>query len=68
EESFSYAMQLVLSSVLPMSLHSAIELGVFDIIAKAGEGAKLSPAEIAAKLATNNLEAPVMLDRILRML
>lgn len=68
EENFSCAMQLVLSSVLSMSLHTAIELGVFDIIAKAGEGAELSPAEIAAELSTNNPEAPAMLDHILRML
>ncbi|GMN42754.1 hypothetical protein TIFTF001_011956 [Ficus carica] len=69
EESFSYAMQLAMSSVLPMSLQCAIELGVFDIIAKAGEGAKLSPGEIAAQMAANdNPDAPVMLYRILRML
>lgn len=42
EESFCAAIQLVGSSVLPMSIQSAIELGVFDIIAKAGRGAKLS--------------------------
>ena len=69
EESYSYAMQLVGSSVLSMSLHSAIELGVFDIIAKAGEGAEISSAEIAAQLDNNtNPEAPMMLDRILRLL
>ncbi|GMN51037.1 hypothetical protein TIFTF001_020193 [Ficus carica] len=68
EENFSYAMQLVFSSVLSMSLQSAFELGVFDIIAKAGEGARLSPAEIAAQMAANNPEAPAMLDRILRAL
>ncbi|GMN20785.1 hypothetical protein TIFTF001_045388 [Ficus carica] len=68
EENFSYAMQLVFSSVLPMSLQSAFELGVFDIIAKAGEGARLSPAEIAAQMPANNPEAPAMLDRILRVL
>ncbi|KAM1819282.1 hypothetical protein ACFX11_000982 [Malus domestica] len=42
EESFCTAIQLVGSSVLPKSIQSAIELGVFDIIAKAGRGAKLS--------------------------
>ncbi|KAH7519391.1 hypothetical protein FEM48_Zijuj08G0031200 [Ziziphus jujuba var. spinosa] len=68
EESFSYALQLVGSSALPTSLQCAIELGVFDIIGKAGEGAKLSPAEIAAQLGTNNPNAPTMLDSILRLL
>ena len=68
EESFSYAMQLALSSVLPMSLQSAIELGLFDIMAKAGEGAKLSPTEIASQMMAKNPDSPLMLDRILRLL
>ncbi|EXC13660.1 Caffeic acid 3-O-methyltransferase [Morus notabilis] len=68
EHFFSYAMQLATSTVLSMSLQSAFELGVFDIIAKAGEGAKLSSVEIAAHLPTTNPEAPIMLDRILRLL
>ena len=41
-------MQLVTSIVLPMALHSAIELGVFDILAKVGPGAMLSPSQIVA--------------------
>ncbi|RXH85499.1 hypothetical protein DVH24_009320 [Malus domestica] len=63
-------MQLVFSSVLSMSMQSAIELGVFDIIAKAGPGAKLSSSEIAAHIGsgTRNSEAPMMLDRIPRLL
>ena len=68
EESFAYGAQLVNSLVLSMSLQSAIELGVFDIIAKAGEGAKLSASEIVAKLPTNNPGASKMVDRVLRML
>ena len=69
EESMRYAMQMMSSSGLPMSLKCAMELGVFDIIAKAGPGAKLSPTEIAAKLQiTNNPNAPTMLDCILRLL
>ncbi|KAF4366479.1 hypothetical protein F8388_003717 [Cannabis sativa] len=68
EENFAYAAQLVNSSVLSMSLQSAIELGVFDIIAKAGDAAKLSAQEIVAQMPTTNPDAPRMLDRILRML
>ncbi|PON78922.1 O-methyltransferase COMT-type [Parasponia andersonii] len=68
EESFSYAAQLVNSAVLSMSLQSTIELGVFDIIGKAGEGGKLSASEIVAQMPSNNPDAPRMLDRILRML
>ncbi|XP_015888915.2 cathecol O-methyltransferase 1 [Ziziphus jujuba] len=67
-ESFSYAMQLAMSSVLSMSMQCAIELGIFDIIAKAGQEAKLSPSEIAAHMPTTNPDAPAMLDRLLRLL
>ncbi|KAF7843760.1 caffeic acid 3-O-methyltransferase-like [Senna tora] len=68
EESFSYAMQLVMSSVLPMALQTTIELGVFDVIAKAGLGAKLSANDIADQLPTKNPDAPKMLDRLLGLL
>ncbi|KAL5792122.1 hypothetical protein ACOSP7_000716 [Xanthoceras sorbifolium] len=68
EKSFNYAIQLVDSVVLPMTLHAVIELGVFDIIAKAGPDAKLSSSEIASQMPTRNKEAPLMLDRMLRLL
>ncbi|KAK3232366.1 hypothetical protein Dsin_004247 [Dipteronia sinensis] len=69
EGTYSYAMQLSMSIVLPMALHTATELGVFEIIAKAGPGGKLSASEIAAKLPTTNpADAAAMLDRILRLL
>ncbi|KAL5795906.1 hypothetical protein ACOSQ2_000726 [Xanthoceras sorbifolium] len=67
EKSFNYAIQLVDSVVLPMTLHAVIELGVFDIIAKAGPDAKLSSSEIASQMPTRNKEAPLMLDRMLRL-
>ncbi|KAI4346262.1 hypothetical protein L6164_013329 [Bauhinia variegata] len=51
-----------------MTLNSAIDLGIFDVMAKEGEGAKLSAKVIAAKLRSENPEAPAMLDRILRLL
>ncbi|ONK59232.1 uncharacterized protein A4U43_C08F4330 [Asparagus officinalis] len=68
EDAFIYAHQLVSFSVLPMTLTSAIDLGIFDIIAKAGPGASLSPGEIAAQLPTKNPEAASMLDRMMRLL
>ena len=69
EEANLFAMQLASASVLPMVLKSAIELGLLEIIAKAGPGAHLSPTDIASQLPiTNNPDAPVMLDRILRLL
>ncbi|TYJ22453.1 hypothetical protein E1A91_A08G126500v1 [Gossypium mustelinum] len=68
EEANLFAMQLTSASVLPMVLKSAIELDLLEIMAKAGPGAFLSPKELASQLPTNNPDAPVMLDRILRLL
>lgn len=64
KESFLIAVQLTFGSTLPMALHSAIELGIFDNIGNE----KLSSAEIASKMSAKNPDAPVMLDRILRLL
>ncbi|XP_034710050.1 caffeic acid 3-O-methyltransferase-like [Vitis riparia] len=64
-EPCSYAMQLVTSSVLPMVMHTSIELGLFDIIAKLGQA---SASEIASRLPTKNQEAPIILDRMLYLL
>ncbi|KAJ9680997.1 hypothetical protein PVL29_020085 [Vitis rotundifolia] len=61
-EHYCNAMQLVASSLLPMVMQTAIELGLFHIIAKAGQA---SASEIASQLPANNPAAPVMLDRIL---
>ena len=49
QESFSSVTQLMGSTATIMSLNTVAELGVFDIIAKAGRGAKLSAAEIATR-------------------
>ncbi|OMO70088.1 O-methyltransferase, family 2 [Corchorus olitorius] len=68
EEAFSYAIQIADTLVLPMSMQAAIQLQVFEIIAKAGPDAKLSAKQIATQLPTKNPEAPSMLDRILRVL
>ncbi|XVF69596.1 hypothetical protein PTKIN_Ptkin11bG0093800 [Pterospermum kingtungense] len=67
-ESFSYAMQLVNSIALFMCLHTVIQLEVFEIITKPGPDAKLFPQEITAELQTQNLDAPMMLGSILRLL
>lgn len=68
EESFSYAMQLSNSIVLSMTLQSASELGVFDVLQNAGEAAKLSAKDIASKLSCTNPQASSMLDRVLALL
>ncbi|KAK6936603.1 O-methyltransferase domain [Dillenia turbinata] len=68
EEIGAFAMQLASASVLPMVLKSAIELDLLEIIAKAGPGAYVSTTELASQLPTTNPSAPVMLDRICRLL
>nr|AAZ95246.1 putative caffeic acid O-methyltransferase [Isatis tinctoria] len=66
EETSLFAMKLASSSVLPMALQSALELDLLEIMAK--NASQMSPAEIGSHLPTKNPEAPVMLDRILRLL
>lgn len=68
ENALTLATQITGSIVIPLALRSAIELGVFEILAKAGEGAELSTKDIAVQIGSNNPEAPTMLDRLLRLL
>ncbi|KAI8571275.1 hypothetical protein RHMOL_Rhmol01G0106900 [Rhododendron molle] len=75
QQQYSYAVELALSPVLPFVLKAVVELQVFDIIAKAGPGAQLSPSQIASQLPpagpttlVGNPDAPDMLDRMLRLL
>ncbi|KDP35860.1 hypothetical protein JCGZ_10599 [Jatropha curcas] len=68
EEAILFAMQLSSAPLLPMVLKSAIELDLLEIIAKAGPGAFLSTYDIASQLPTKSADAPVVLDRILRLL
>nr|TKS02373.1 caffeic acid 3-O-methyltransferase 1-like [Populus alba] len=64
-----YALQLASASTLPMIFKAVIELGVLEIIEKAGPGALLSASQIASQLPTqNNPDAPIVLDRILCLL
>ncbi|XP_019173800.1 PREDICTED: caffeic acid 3-O-methyltransferase-like [Ipomoea nil] len=68
EEGFLRAIGLPSGIAVMMVSKAAIELGVFEIIAKGGEGAKISAKEIADCLPTQNPNAPVMLDRMLKFL
>ncbi|ESR49557.1 Flavone 3'-O-methyltransferase 1 [Citrus sinensis] len=68
DQSFAYASQLVMGTVLPMAIQAVYELGIFEILDKVGPGAKLCASDIAAQLLTKNKDAPMMLDRILRLL
>ncbi|GAB4845506.1 hypothetical protein Ancab_040130 [Ancistrocladus abbreviatus] len=67
DELFLFAGQLANLVGLPMSLKAAIELGVLEVLAKAA--GQLSAAEIVAQLSgVRNPEAPIILERILRLL
>ena len=64
-------MQLTTAIAVPMALKAAMELGLLEIIEKAGPEACLSPSDIAARLvppASNEEHASQMVDRILRLL
>ena len=69
EELCSFAMSIATGSSLFMVLKAIIELDVIGIVNRAGPGAHLSPAQIAAQLPTKNPDATAsMLDRMLRVL
>ncbi|CAN6564655.1 unnamed protein product [Malus baccata var. baccata] len=68
QETNLFAMQLANAPVLPMVLKTTLELDLLEIMAKAGPGAFVSPADLASQLPTKNPDAPVMLDRMLRLL
>lgn len=63
-----YALQLASSSVLPMVLKSAVELGVLEIIDRAGPGAMLSASRISSELNSRNPRAAFVLDQMLCLL
>ncbi|CAL4916387.1 unnamed protein product [Urochloa decumbens] len=68
EASCMYALQLAVSSVLPMTLKNAIELGMLEALVGAN-GKALSASEVAARLpCKDNPDAPAMVDRMLRLL
>ncbi|PKA62421.1 Tricetin 3',4',5'-O-trimethyltransferase [Apostasia shenzhenica] len=62
------AIKLASLSVLPMTIFSAIELGLFQHIAAAGPGEELTADELAARIGATNPLAASMLERILRLL
>lgn len=68
EDTFLYAMQLTQATAFSMAMQAVVELGVFDIIHRAGPTARLSAVDIASELSCKNSEAPSMLDRMLRLL
>ncbi|KAJ0024325.1 hypothetical protein Pint_08158 [Pistacia integerrima] len=68
EEVGKLAIRLANAVILPMVLKSALELNLLDIISASADGAFLSTSEIATRIVTKNPDAPVLLDRMLRLL
>ncbi|CAJ2663202.1 unnamed protein product [Trifolium pratense] len=68
EDGIVFALNLISSIMLPLTVRSAVELGIFDILAQEGKDAKLSANDIAFKIGSKNREAPTMLNRLLRLL
>lgn len=67
-EAFLFGMQLATAASLPMVLKSAIELELFELIAKSGPMGYVSPLDLAHQLPAHHSGSAVMLDRILRLL
>ncbi|XP_042489551.1 caffeic acid 3-O-methyltransferase-like [Macadamia integrifolia] len=65
---FVSAMEMASSLILPMVLRAALELDLLEIIARAGPDAQLSASMVTSQLPTQNPDAPMMVDRILRFL
>ncbi|KAF7800812.1 anthranilate N-methyltransferase-like [Senna tora] len=68
DAAFVSAMQLVTSMVSSMAVQTASELGVFDAIAGAGEGARLSGKDIVDLVCCKNPDAASMIDRVMKLL
>ncbi|XP_016182455.1 anthranilate N-methyltransferase isoform X2 [Arachis ipaensis] len=68
EDGMLFAMDLGILVAFPMAVKTAFELGIFDIMAKGGEHAKLSSEDIASQIGSINPNAPSMVDRLLRLL
>ncbi|KAK4391105.1 Caffeic acid 3-O-methyltransferase [Sesamum angolense] len=68
DEAGVLALAACVSHVFPMAMDAAIQLDLFQIIAKAGSGAQLSPSDIVSQLPTSNEGAAAVLDSLLRLL
>ncbi|WCJ39232.1 O-methyltransferase family protein [Euphorbia peplus] len=68
EEACLNAMIFATSLIFPVVLNTAIELDLFNIIAKSGPRAYVSASEIASHLPSTNPDAPSLLDRMLHLL
>ncbi|XP_009621174.1 myricetin 3-O-methyltransferase 3-like [Nicotiana tomentosiformis] len=68
EEDLLSVMQLPIGLALNMVLKVTMELGIFDLLSKAGPNAQLSSSQIASQIPTKNPQAPLMIEKILSFL
>ncbi|XP_020553870.1 caffeic acid 3-O-methyltransferase-like [Sesamum indicum] len=68
EEAGALALAACVSHIFPMALDAAIQLDLFEIIARAGGGAQLSPSEIVSQLPPSHDGVAAVLDSLLRLL
>ncbi|KAF2288167.1 hypothetical protein GH714_004771 [Hevea brasiliensis] len=68
EEDGLFALQLATISIVPMVLRTVMELDLLEMMAEEGEGALFSASELASRLPTKNPDAPIIIDRMLRLL
>ncbi|XP_011069564.1 caffeic acid 3-O-methyltransferase-like [Sesamum indicum] len=68
EEAGVLALAACVSHIFPMALDAAIQLDLFEIIARAGGGAQLSASDIVCQLPTSHDGAAAVLDSLLRLL
>lgn len=68
EDDIVFANNIATLVVLPYAIRSTVELGIFNVLAKAKKGTKLSAKDIAVEIGSKNPNAPKMLDRLLRLL
>lgn len=69
EELAGKAVALANTIALPMIIKSAFELNLLDIILSQGDqGAYISTSELASRIGAKNPNAPIILDRMLRLL
>ncbi|KZT75900.1 eugenol O-methyltransferase family protein [Dorcoceras hygrometricum] len=69
DEAFVECGSACVSHVLRLVLDGSLQLGLFEIIGKSGDGAHLSSFDIASQLETCNVDrAASVLDSILRVL
>ncbi|KAL0360217.1 UNVERIFIED_CONTAM: Caffeic acid 3-O-methyltransferase [Sesamum radiatum] len=54
EEAGAVALAACVSHIFPMALDAAIQLNLFEIIARAGGAAQLSPSDIVSQLPTSH--------------